>query len=129
MSRVRSGPGPVPVRDRVCGKPGVPCKQICQTVKTTWAWMYFCKIFDWMIDYGYPIIYPRQNKGLRRDYSMNHQSYCPFITSYLSHDFISNLRGKLNVPKLSRKPFLRHDLCLDGPLMRLKYRSFKQRQL
>ena len=25
VSRVRSGPGPVPVRDRVCGKPGVPC--------------------------------------------------------------------------------------------------------
>ena len=27
VSRVRSGPGPVPVRDRVCGKPGVPWVQ------------------------------------------------------------------------------------------------------
>ena len=34
VSRVRSGPGPVPVRDRVCGKPGVPWE--CGGTWTKW---------------------------------------------------------------------------------------------
>ena len=46
--RVRSGPGSVPVRDRVCGKPGLPCSLIGVVFQLLWSKMILNVMSCWL---------------------------------------------------------------------------------
>ena len=46
--RVRSGPGSVPVRDRVCGKPGLPCSLIGVLFQLLWSKMILNVMLCWL---------------------------------------------------------------------------------